>query len=175
MPTLLGLAFKAHLFHPKPACVASSLPAALVFSEQADKPVILLGLCSRRCLCLECPPSFLSSPATPPRSPAPSSGSRPGLLSGGRHFCSVLPQPLWTPASLLFYNFHHCVVKAGCMGQFSAPDAEKWRDWAGVGRPREHGQEAAAGFRWEVITWTMVGQWRWRQDTREIFRDWLME
>lgn len=52
------------------------------------------------------------------------------------------------------------------MGQFSAPDAEKWLDWAGVGRHREHGQEAVAGFRWEVITWTMVGQWRWRQDTQ---------
>lgn len=59
MPTLLGLAFKAHLFHPKPACVASSLPAALVFSKQENKLVRLLGLCSRRCLCLECPPSFL--------------------------------------------------------------------------------------------------------------------
>lgn len=58
-PTLLGLAFKAHLFHPKPACVASSLPAALVFSKQANKPVTLLGLYSRRWLCLECPPSFL--------------------------------------------------------------------------------------------------------------------
>lgn len=35
-----------------------------------------------------------------------------------------------------------------------------------MGRHREHGQEAVAGFRWEVITRMMVGQWRWRQDTQ---------
>lgn len=41
--TLLGLAFEDLLFHPEPAFLYFSLPAALIFSKQATKPVTSLG------------------------------------------------------------------------------------------------------------------------------------
>lgn len=135
-PALLGLTFKAHLFHPKPAFLASLPPAALVFfqtnkqtSQSHFWAFAQAGASAWNAL-------SHSSPSTAPRSPASSSGSLPGFLSRGHHFCSVLPQPLC--AFLLFHSFHHCVVKGGCMGQpeFSAQDAMRsgWtgQEWGGT-------------------------------------------
>lgn len=107
-PTLLGLAFKAPLSHPQPAFPASS-PSQLGFF-----------------------PNMHTSPAHPWAFPpaAPSAWDALPL-----HFSKIQFPPLEVPQDflaediisalrshrplvqeLLFYNFHHCAIEAGCTG-----------------------------------------------------------
>lgn len=93
-PTLLGLAFKTHLFHPDPAFPASLTGNSGPFQtrQQASHtygPLFRQALLEGR-------------NARPLQDPLLSSGSLPGLPSRGHHhFCSVLPQPLSSGASVL--------------------------------------------------------------------------
>lgn len=139
--------------HSIPSLLSSLLAfCSLVFSKRALKPDTPLGPAHAA------PPAGTSS-STPPLGSSASSGSPPGPPGRGCHVCSAFLQPLCTGASLFFYNFHHCVLKTGCMGPTSSDQHKKWLEGAGRGGA---GNSARRLMQSQVPAWTMMGQWRWR-------------
>lgn len=163
--TLLGLAFEDALFHPEPAFLYASLSAASAFSEQANKPVTSLGFAHAG------HSAWNALPLVPLHSKTRLFLWEPSRTAQQRvAFPLGAPQSLSTGALVLFYSFHHCVVRAGCLSfQLWLRREVSGQKWGGTGSGQRPLQVQVGGGHLDS-----GGRWRWGHGHREIWRDRLM-